>query len=241
MPNPRQGFLEGQAGRTKTSVSLERKCRFSPIAIPTLSLLDEPWIPTWMELRAKHFGDIREGERFPLLPNPAVGNGWTKMPVTVGAGSQWLRALLSGVPHHSSTPLGTHSCKATLLSWAAKWAMAHAPRRILGYHSEGRDKSLLTYSRDGMAGPLRLLCQMIDDVKIQREVDAFRWKSNDDTGQRDEAKSDASSSSSDGSDNESELDFENEEKAIQGVIGKWDPGTSELGLESARFARHRVP
>ena len=60
MPNARQGFLEGQAGRTKTSVSLERKCRFLPIAIPTLSLLDEPWIPTWMELRAKHFGDIRK-------------------------------------------------------------------------------------------------------------------------------------------------------------------------------------
>ena len=36
------------------------------------------------------------------------------------------------------------------------------------------------------------------------------------------------------------LDFENEEKAIQGVIGKWDPGTPELDLENARFARHRV-
>ena len=243
MPNARQGFLEGQAGRTKTSVSLERKCRFLPIAIPTLSLLDEPWIPVWMELRAKHFGDIREGERFPLLPNPAVGNGWTKMPVGVGAGSQWLRALLSGVPHHSATPLGTHSCKATLLSWAAKWAMAHGPRRILGYHSEGRDKSLLTYSRDGMAGPLRLLCRMIDEVKSEKFLPdstrsgRFPQEGEEGPEERSEAKSDASSSSSDGSDNESELDFDNEEVAIQGVIGKWDPGTADLGDAGVQFAR----
>ena len=62
----------------------------------------------------------------------------------------------------------------------------------------------------------------------------------DEPVQRDDAKSDASSSSSDGSDNESEMDFENEEKAIQGVIGKWDPGTSELEGENVQFARHKV-
>ena len=84
---------------------------------------------------------------------------------------------------------------------------------------------------------------MIDDVKSGKFLPdstrsgRFPLEVNDDTGQRDEAKSDASSSSSDGSDNESELDFENEEKAIQGVIGKWDPGTPELDLENARFAR----
>ena len=64
MPNARQGFLEG---RTKTSVSLERKCRFLPIAIPTLSLSDQPWIPVWLELREKHFETARGDERVPLL------------------------------------------------------------------------------------------------------------------------------------------------------------------------------
>jgi hypothetical protein len=67
MPNARQGFLEGVAGRTKTSVSLERKCRFLPIAIPTLSLSDQPWIPVWLELREKHFETARGDERVPLL------------------------------------------------------------------------------------------------------------------------------------------------------------------------------
>ena len=246
MPNPRQGFLEGQAGRTKTSVSLERKCRFLPIAVPTLSLADEPWIPVWMDLRAKHFGDVREGDRFPLLPNPAMGNTWTKIPLSVGAGSQWLRAPLNGVQHKSPTPLGTHSCKATLLSWASKWGMAHGPRRLLGYHSEGRDKSLLTYSRDGLAGPLRLLCNMLDDVKSgaflpdSTRSGRFPQEEHRVEQRQEDAKSDASSSSSDGSDNESEIDFESEETAITKVVGEWDPGVSDLGDAEAQFARHKV-
>ena len=200
----------------------------------------------WLELRAKHFGDGRGDDRYPLLPNPAVGNTWSKVPLSVGAGSQWLRALLSNVPHSSPTPLGTHSCKATLLSWAAKWSMAHGPRRILGYHSEGRDRSLLTYSRDGMAGPLRLLCRMLDDVKDGRFLpDSTRsGRFPDDyvnpDGVADDAKSDASSSSSDGSDNESEVDHDKEEKAIKEVVGKWDPGIADVGDSQVQFARHKI-
>ena len=75
MPNVEQGFLEGTAGRTKTSISLERKCRLLPIAIPTMCLSDEPWIPCWLDLRKRLFGDHRDGEQMPMLPSPA-GNSW---------------------------------------------------------------------------------------------------------------------------------------------------------------------
>ena len=54
-----------------------------------------------MELREKHFGDIREGERFPLLPNPAVGNGWDK-----DACDRWSRKpMVEGTLEWSGTPL----------------------------------------------------------------------------------------------------------------------------------------
>ena len=246
MPNPRQGFLEGVAGRTKTSISLERKCRFLPIAIPTLGLLDDPWIPVWMELRYKHFGEARGDDRYPLLPNPSTGNTWSKIPLSVGAGSQWLRALLSGCPHPSPVQLGTHSCKATLLSWAAKWSMPHGPRRILGYHSEGRDRSMLTYSRDGMAGPLRLLVKMLDDVRSGRfapdSTRSGRFPEDyvNPEAHAEEQKSEASSSSSDGSDNESVVDHEVEEAAIKKVVGKWDPGVADLGDLNLQHARHKI-
>eukprot|EP00435_Cladocopium_sp_Y103_P072472 s116_g40.t1 len=46
-------------------------------------------------------------------------------------------------------------------------------------------------------------------------------------------KSDASSSPSDGSDNESDVDHETEEATMKDVVGKWDPGIVDLGLEDA--------
>ena len=44
------GFLEAQAERTKTSVTLERKVRFFPVAIPLESFSEPSWVPVWLEL-----------------------------------------------------------------------------------------------------------------------------------------------------------------------------------------------
>ena len=97
-----------------------------------------------------------------------------------------------------------------------------------------------------MAGPLRLMCRMLDDIKsdtfLPDSTRSGRFPKEEpsfDDG-REEAKSDASSSSSDGSDNESQVDFETEEAAITEVVGKWDPRSDDLGETDARFARHKV-
>ena len=86
--------------------------------------------------------------------------------------------------------------------------MAHGPRRLLGYHSSGRDKSMLTYSQDGVSGPLRLMVRMLNDIKsgafIPHSTRSGRFGDdyvNHDAVEEDR-KSEASSSSSDGSDNE---------------------------------------
>jgi len=50
---------------------------------------------------------------------------------------------------------GTHSAKATLLSWLAKAGVDLDTRRMLGYHAAPKDKSVIEYSRDAMAQPLR--------------------------------------------------------------------------------------
>lgn len=48
--NSVSGFLECQAERTKTSVTLERKIRYLPVAVPVLSFSEPPWVLSWMEL-----------------------------------------------------------------------------------------------------------------------------------------------------------------------------------------------
>ena len=48
-----EGFLECLASRTKTSISLERKIRALPIVVPMMCLGAAPWIPVWLDLRAR--------------------------------------------------------------------------------------------------------------------------------------------------------------------------------------------
>ena len=62
------GYLEGRAERTKTSISLERKVRALPVAVPLKCVGPRPWVRTWINLRVSQGLD----DSFPVLPNPAA-------------------------------------------------------------------------------------------------------------------------------------------------------------------------
>ena len=83
------GYLEGVAERTKTSISLERKVRALPIAVPLKCIGPSQWVRPWLELRQQEGLD----DTYPMLPTPAHGGGWTKVPLKVTSGGQWLRSL----------------------------------------------------------------------------------------------------------------------------------------------------
>ena len=61
--------------------------------------------------------------------------------------------------------VGTHSLKATPLSWCAKGGVAREQRQILGYQSIPGVKAMLHYSRDEQSGPLRFLTEVIEHVR----------------------------------------------------------------------------
>eukprot|EP00435_Cladocopium_sp_Y103_P033579 s3354_g8.t1 len=164
----KSGYLEGSAERCKTNTSLEKKTRLLPVVVPTRGFVHDEWIIEWMECRAR--GNLHAGPGVPLLPSPSVNGGWSRVPLSCEAAGDWLRALLKDVPgKKSSVRLATHSCKASILSMCAKYGMQPAARRMLGYHSSGKDKSMLTYSRDSMAWPVRLLEKMHVD-QLQRSL-----------------------------------------------------------------------
>jgi hypothetical protein len=72
--------------------------------------------------------------------------------------------VAGGLKADSVRDLRTHSCRATLLSWAAKFGIKAGHRRLLGYHAKPKDQAMLEYSRDSLAAPLRELCAMLDEV-----------------------------------------------------------------------------
>ena len=120
-----------------------------------------------LELRKKAFGDLANSrdEFIPLLPSPAANGAWSRVPLNVTSGANWLRSLLQGTMEQHGTPIGTHSLKASLLSMCSKFGMPHSQRKLLGYHAGSKEQSMLCYSRDSMAEPLRRLCEMIHAVR----------------------------------------------------------------------------
>ena len=237
------GFLEARAERTKTSVTLEWKIRFLPVAVPLDSFMVPSWVPVWMDLRKQ--AGLHGDAPHPMLPSPQMGGGWSMMPLSVGAAADWLRSLVK-VESTSKDRLATHSCKATMLSMAAKFGLDHATRRLLGYHSSGRDQSLLTYSRDAMSAPRRKLVTVITAVREQKVFpDATRsgYFPPDElpVGASLEAQSDDSGSdanSSRGSASEEEGNPDEDEAVVSELVGHWAPPTT--GTADQQYARHRV-
>jgi hypothetical protein len=57
--------------------------------------------------------------------------------------------------------IGSHSAKATTLSWLSKVGATPSDRKFLGYHIDAADVTMATYSRDCASGPLRTLAKLL--------------------------------------------------------------------------------
>jgi hypothetical protein len=220
------GFLECAAERTKTSISLERKVRYLPIAIPVQCLTEPAWLPVWDKLRAEQglMASGKSGGNFPVMPSPAVGGGWSQAQLNVTPAGEWLRNLLKNTETVGDIRVATHSCKATLLAWSARAGFDHDVRRLLGYHSGSADQSMLVYSRDAMSHPLRLLVDLIGKV-AGGSFDPDLTRSGmfaREAGASQDAGDDIDSSSC-GSEDEDDRDVYEEEQAIEQVAGAWQP------------------
>ena len=231
-----RGYLECGAERCKTSTSLEKRTRLLPVVVPTLSFTLEGWIPEWLDARDK--SGLREGANIPLLPSPKQGGGWSNIPMTCEVAGDWLRSLLKDVPgKDTKTRIGTHSCKAAVLSMASKYGMDPTARRFLGYHSQGRDQSMLTYSRDSMTWPVKLMEDMIEDVATgQFRPDEGRGGYFARQRNLEHSKECESTSSSGNSDDEEENNHSENERALEKVAGDWG---KVCGDEAAAIFRHK--
>ena len=220
-------YMEGKVEKTKTSITLERKVRHLPISITLESLKHPCWIHAWMEIREEN--GLQVGVGFPLLPNPVNGGGWSKTPLSVTAAGDWLRALLKvgNEQPEDGARIATHSCKTTLLSMAARFGIDRGSRRLLGYHTASKDKSLVIYSRDELALPLRKLDEMIVAIREQVFLPDVSRSGSFPLGNHVSAVphdgDDASEASSDDSEGEEDNNFEEDEKAVETVTGEWGP------------------
>ena len=71
------GYVEGQATRSKTSYSVERKTMVLPMVMPRHGVTGEDWFAAWVVCRSRC--KVPEGDGIPLLPAPHA-NGWMRTP-----------------------------------------------------------------------------------------------------------------------------------------------------------------
>ncbi|CAE7216573.1 unnamed protein product [Symbiodinium sp. CCMP2592] len=178
--------------------------------------------------RSKTSHNLERKTRYLAMVSPIWGleqDSWAM--AWMEAGARWLRHLLyrAGEDVSLVKAVGTHSCKATLLSWMSKW---------------GASKEI----RDSVSPALRELEEMVSAVAYRRFFpDATRsgmfaesLAARGDAHDKAEVGSD---SSSDRSDDEEEPDTLEEEKVIEDSVGDFEPsGCLRENLEGKAVFRH---
>ena len=139
---------------------------------PALGVVQGNWVKTWWDIR-QHLG-YQIGSGAPLMPAPGGEGTATVRPLSTGEFRKWVKMILDrNGGWQEGRKISSHSCKATMLSFLAKFGASMPDRKILGGHT-GRMKSVLNDSRDSLAGPLRVLTNMLERVQGSLDPNATR-------------------------------------------------------------------
>lgn len=149
------GFLECELYHHKNAGRQRIAKRLLPAACCIPGLVGD-WASPWLENRRA--ANLKVGPGHPTMPVPLAGGGWGLVPLEPPQATVWLRELLANIDDRVPlTSIGTHSLKASLLSWMAKCNCDESLRRLAGYHVDPGSKSALEYSRDAQAPVLHAL------------------------------------------------------------------------------------
>lgn len=156
-------FLEGQTYVHKTMSAEIFRHRFLPLTAPSLGVAEKNWVDGWLDARAQL--GLGSPPDFPIMPAPNGEGCATSRSLSSAEASKWLRILLFGkLDQPEGRKVSIQSCKATCLSYCAKFGLDELVRLQLGYHTAGF-KMLHTYSRDAAARPLAELSRVLSSIR----------------------------------------------------------------------------
>ena len=163
-------FIEtaGVSDFMKSGQAKRRRRRAVPVVGLACGALGWPWAREWLNFRAAAgLNAARDGT---LAPAHCADGSWARAAVTSTEVNAWLKRFLAstGLEESSVADVGTHSCKPTLLSWAAKAGLRGEHRRMLGGHAKPKEFVMLEYSRDALSTPLLALDCMLSDLRAGR-------------------------------------------------------------------------
>ena len=251
--NPVEGFIEAAISRSKTSYSLERKTKYLPMVAQVTGLTDVSWALCWVKAMKKA-GLAYEKDK-PLLPAPISSGVWDSLPISAEAATKWIHRLLISKDMQQGDiddilKLGTHSCKTTLLSWAAKKGTDLEMRKIMGYHSLGKSNSAFVYGRDNISPALREISTIVKMVK-ERTFLPDKTRSGYFNTSHEESNTDnvepslddlRGDSSSEDSADDDQANHDEAEESVKAIVGNWvgDYDPDILPQDPSRYVQHSV-
>ncbi|CAE7537200.1 unnamed protein product, partial [Symbiodinium necroappetens] len=151
----------------KHTYSQESQRVLLPYAALGRGLSGHDWSEAWLSAREAEGLVVGKDMCLPSLRSD--GSGWLGVKMSSTEGQIFLQEALAGIDK-SAVPLsqlGTHSLKATLLTWAQRSPVVPFKmweRKLMGHHSLDRDKSPLTYSRQAYATLMGKVQAMFESI-----------------------------------------------------------------------------
>ena len=170
-------LLEADTEKHKTSMSKEAKTRLLPFVCLGRFFDSKAWGSAFIEAR-EHFGLTK-----PFLPSwNESSQTFGKHRMTTCESTCWIHELLEGsMDIREVLKYSSHSCKATLLTWAGMCSVggqslfSREERTLLGHHVEAQTRSRTTYSRDAQVMLQYKVSKLISMIKTGRlKPDASR-------------------------------------------------------------------
>ena len=123
-------------------------------------MTDDDWISQFMEARSR----LNLDKEFCFMPAPDSSGRATVRALDSDECGAWMCKLLEGREGMRTT---SHSLKSTTLSYCAKYGIGYEDRLALGGHSHPY-RMADVYSRDALARPLRLLDEVLTEIREHR-------------------------------------------------------------------------
>ena len=165
------GFVEASMLDHKRAAKVRRKVPL-PVVAPVVGAAERPtpWGIAWARARSESQLLDDTFDQQPLAQSVLASGAWSGRRLTTSEAAQWLCELLRkhGFSMAELEHIGSHSLKATALSWMAKAGIHKSHRRLLGGHMKPGDRTMAEYSRDELAEPLRHLGQTLQWVRDRK-------------------------------------------------------------------------
>ena len=163
-------YFELEATYHKGARSADSRAKLLPIVAPAIGIWGKNWAELYLQLRAEAGLINPTTEPIPMLPAPAKDctGSWTDRYLTSSELNGFIKCFFKSQGMlREGDKITSHSCKATAISWAAKFGIDPDTRAVLARHAVATKTPTALYSRDLISAAVRKFSEVIDQIRGQ--------------------------------------------------------------------------